>query len=270
MRVTVLRLVPVMFEAWAPRPYPPRPVYRAYLAQSQVFVGIYWQSYGWVAPGEEVSGLEDEYRLSAGLPRLVMSGSRRRRIASLGWPSCWPGSGTRVASRISISLIPRCGGWSGTTWRCSGRAIEDVSRAHEVAVGEVSLAGALPAPATPLLGREREAAAVEDLVVREGARLVTLTGPGGVGKRRLAVEVARRLPRVPRRCAVCGAGLGLIGGLVAATVATGLGLTTAGDKLIADLHFYLRIRRLLLVLDNFEQVLAAAALVATCWVPLRA
>ncbi len=68
--VTSLRLVPVMFELGA-RPYPPRPVYRAYLAQSQVFVGIYWQSYGWVAPGEQVSGLEDEYRLSAGLPRLV-------------------------------------------------------------------------------------------------------------------------------------------------------------------------------------------------------
>ena len=48
-----------------------RPVYRAYLAQSQIFVGIYWQSYGWVAPGEQVSGLEDEYRLSAGLPRLI-------------------------------------------------------------------------------------------------------------------------------------------------------------------------------------------------------
>ena len=62
-----LRLVPVMFELGA-RPHPPRSVYRAYLAQSQVFVGIYWQSYGWVAPGEEVSGLEDEYRLSAGLP----------------------------------------------------------------------------------------------------------------------------------------------------------------------------------------------------------
>ena len=38
-------------------------VYRAYLAQSHVFVGIYWQSYGWVAPGEQVSGLEDEYLL---------------------------------------------------------------------------------------------------------------------------------------------------------------------------------------------------------------
>ncbi len=68
--VTLLRLVPVMFELGA-RPHPPRRVYRAYLAQSQVFVGIYWQSYGWVGPGEQVSGLEDEYRLSAGLPRLV-------------------------------------------------------------------------------------------------------------------------------------------------------------------------------------------------------
>src|ERR1700733_12161830 len=59
-----------MFELGA-RPHPPREVYRAYLAQSQVFVGVYWQSYGWVAPGEQVSGLEDEYQLSAGLPRLI-------------------------------------------------------------------------------------------------------------------------------------------------------------------------------------------------------
>jgi Domain of unknown function (DUF4062) len=65
--VTRLRLVPVMFELDA-RPHPPRNVYQAYLAQSQVFVGVYWQSYGWVAPGEQVSGLEDEYRLSASSP----------------------------------------------------------------------------------------------------------------------------------------------------------------------------------------------------------
>src|SRR6476619_7312932 len=84
--VTGLRLVPVMFELGA-RPYPPRPVYRAYLAQSQVFVGIYWQSYGWVAPGEQVSGLEDEYRLSAGLPRLIYVKSpapeRDRRLTQM-------------------------------------------------------------------------------------------------------------------------------------------------------------------------------------------
>src|ERR1700750_2064942 len=65
-----LRLVPVMLELGA-RPHPPRSVYGAYLEQSQVFVGIYGQSYGWVAPGEEVSGLEDEYLLAAGLPRLI-------------------------------------------------------------------------------------------------------------------------------------------------------------------------------------------------------
>src|ERR1700727_3512888 len=68
--VTRLRLVPVMFELGA-RPHPPQPVYRAYLAQSQIFVGVYWQSYGWVAPDEHVSGLEDEFVLSAGRPRLI-------------------------------------------------------------------------------------------------------------------------------------------------------------------------------------------------------
>ena len=68
--VTQLRLVPVMFELGA-RPHPAREVYRAYLAQSQIFVGIYWQGYGWVQQGQEVSGIEDEYRLSAGMPRLI-------------------------------------------------------------------------------------------------------------------------------------------------------------------------------------------------------
>jgi hypothetical protein len=65
-----LRLTPVMFELGA-RPHPPRELYRAYLAQSDVFVGIYWQRYGWVAPGESVSGLEDEYLLSGDRPKLI-------------------------------------------------------------------------------------------------------------------------------------------------------------------------------------------------------
>jgi hypothetical protein len=63
-----LRLTPVMFELGA-RPHPPRDLYRAYLDQSDVFVGIYWQQYGWIAPDQDVSGLEDEYRLSADHPR---------------------------------------------------------------------------------------------------------------------------------------------------------------------------------------------------------
>jgi predicted ATPase/class 3 adenylate cyclase len=65
-----LHLVPVWYESGA-RPHPPRGMYRAYLKQSQVFVGIYWQRYGWVAPGMEISGLEDEYRLAVGKPMLL-------------------------------------------------------------------------------------------------------------------------------------------------------------------------------------------------------
>src|ERR1051325_2622844 len=65
-----LRLAPVMFELGA-RPHAPRALYRAYLDQSDVFVGIYWERYGWVAPGEDVSGLEDEYRLATAKPNMI-------------------------------------------------------------------------------------------------------------------------------------------------------------------------------------------------------
>ena len=99
--VAMLRLVPVMFEFGA-RPHPPRDLYRAYLAQSQVFIGIYWQSYGWVAPGEQISGLEDEYRLATGLPQLLYV-KGRPPTASPGWRTCSAGSGTTAASPISTS-----------------------------------------------------------------------------------------------------------------------------------------------------------------------
>src|SRR5512135_3292219 len=65
-----LRLAPVMFELGA-RPHPPQDLYRAYLDQSQIFIGIYWQKYGWVAPDMNISGLEDEYNLSGDKPKLI-------------------------------------------------------------------------------------------------------------------------------------------------------------------------------------------------------
>jgi Domain of unknown function (DUF4062)/KAP family P-loop domain len=68
--VTRLGLTPVMFEPGS-RPYPPRGLYRAYLDQSDVFVGVYGGSYGWIAPDMEISGIEDEFDLSARLPRLL-------------------------------------------------------------------------------------------------------------------------------------------------------------------------------------------------------
>src|SRR5215471_5735452 len=68
--IAQLHLTPVLFESGA-RPYPPRELYEAYLAQSDIFLGLYWQRYGWVAPSMEVSGLEDEYQLSGDKPRLI-------------------------------------------------------------------------------------------------------------------------------------------------------------------------------------------------------
>src|SRR5688572_5981082 len=68
--IEALRLTPVLFELGA-RPHPPRELYRAYLEQSHVFVAIYWERYGWVAPDMEISGLEDELLLSGDRPKLV-------------------------------------------------------------------------------------------------------------------------------------------------------------------------------------------------------
>ena len=68
--ISALRLTPVLFELGA-RPHPPRELYRAYLTQSDIFIGVYWQRYGWIGPGMDISGLEDEFRLSHSMPRLL-------------------------------------------------------------------------------------------------------------------------------------------------------------------------------------------------------
>src|SRR5262245_29184563 len=68
--ISALRLTPVLFELGA-RPHAPRELYRAYLAQSDIFIGLYWQRYGWIGPDMEISGLEDEFRLSRSMPRLL-------------------------------------------------------------------------------------------------------------------------------------------------------------------------------------------------------
>ena len=68
--VRTLRLNPVMFELGG-RPHPAPDQYRAGLAESEIFVGIYWQSYGWVAPDMAISGIDDEHALGAGRPRLI-------------------------------------------------------------------------------------------------------------------------------------------------------------------------------------------------------
>src|SRR6201999_515266 len=97
-------------------------------------------------------------------------------------------------------------------------------------------AGALPVPPTPLVDREQEVPAVRELVRGAGVRLVTLTGPGGSGKTRLAVETAARLQpdfadgvRFIELASVRAAEL------VPGALAAGLGLNTSDGRLRGDL-----------------------------------
>jgi predicted ATPase/class 3 adenylate cyclase len=121
----------------------------------------------------------------------------------------------------------------------------------------------LPAQPTSLVGREKEIQSVRDLLRRDDVRLVTLSGPGGTGKTRLALCVASQAVENFSGGVFFAALASLTNhNLVASSIADALRVEEiAGEPILESIEKYLADRRVLLVLDNFEHVLSAAPLV---------
>ncbi len=255
-----LHLIPVMFEA-AARPHPPRSLYRAYVDQSDVFVALYSTRYGWIAPGMSISGLEDEFDLSEGLPRLVYveAGVSREpeldalleRVRESGLSYKHFSSPSELETLLAQDLVV---------------LLTERFRAPDVrgaATGPPPSA-ALPIPLTPFLGRQGEVEELAALLARDDVRLLTLTGPGGIGKTRLAVEAARRIgDDFPGGVYFVSLAALRDPDLVGDSIAAALGVASSdpypATAAIADL---VHDQRTLFVLDNFEQVVDAAGVVS--------
>ncbi|HZW41215.1 MAG TPA: DUF4062 domain-containing protein, partial [Agromyces sp.] len=254
-----LNLAPVMFELGA-RPHPPQDLYRAYLEQSDIFVGLYAESYGWVAPGDEVSGLEDEYRLAPhAMPKLVYvkeGVEREPRLQELLG---------RIKGDDRVSYVYFTDADQLAELIRSDLATllaERFARPTESAEADVPMEGRveLPAALTAIIGREREVETVVDLLADDDVRLVTITGAGGIGKSRLSIEAANRVrDRFPGGIVFVDLAPVTDPQLVPAAIANALGIRDLGDGTLDEkLRMAVRDRRMLLLLDNVEQVVDAA------------
>jgi predicted ATPase len=260
-----LRLTPVMFELGA-RPHPPRELYRAYLDQSDVFVGIYAEQAGWVAPGEDRSGLEDEYERSAALPQLLYvrepAPDRDPRLETLlaRMRAADLASYRAFATPTELARLVR----DDLMVLLTERFVATSASGPPPPAASPAPADGTPVPLTATIGRDEDITWLVQLLTVDRTRLVTVTGPGGVGKSRLVLEVARRVPDAFRD----GVQLVLLEPIddpsqVLRVVADQLGVGDAGVRGVShQLVDHLRDRQLLLVVDNFEHVLTAAPVVA--------
>ena len=272
--ISSLRLTPVLFELGA-RSHPPQDLYRAYLAQSDVFVGLYWQRYGQVGTGMEVSGLEEEFELSRDLPRLLYikapAPDRDPRLADLLGRIRREASYRTFAAPAELSRLVRddLAVLLSERFAAAGTAAQPPTAipaptadlvpapSPKTAVGG---SRALPVSTTSLIGRERAIDEVARLIGREGTRLVTLTGPGGIGKTRLALATGERLKdRFDAGVVFVPLAAVTQPVLVLAGIGQAAGADLAGTTSLVDaLAEQFSEGRWLLILDNLEQVIETA------------
>ena len=263
--ISALRLTPVLFELGA-RPHPPRELYRAYLAQSDIFVGMYWQRYGWVGPGMDISGLEDEFRLSHSIPRLLYvkkpAPDREPGLTAMIDELQTQGTdsyrsfatprelGRLVRDDLALLLSERFAAANRRGDRSASTALNSDRRGPR----------SLPVTSTTLIGREQDIVEVSKLLAKPEVRLVTLTGPGGIGKTRLAIAVGEQLEdRYPQGAIFVPLASIAQPELVLPRIATAVGVTIEGGRPPLEvLVEQFAETPTLLVLDNLEQVVGIA------------
>src|SRR5215210_759878 len=263
--ISTLRLTPVLFELGA-RPHPPRELYRAYLTQSDIFIGLYWQRYGWIGPGMDISGLEDEFRLSHSIPRLLYvktpAPEREGRLTAMldelqteatdSYRSFRSPRelGRLVRDDLALLLSERFTTADSGAGRSASHASDTDRRGSR----------SLPVTSTSLIGREHDIVEASKLLQTPEVRLVTLTGPGGIGKTRLAIAVGEELDdRYPHGTVFVPLAAIAQPELVLPRIAAAVGAAMDGARPPLDVlveHF--AEAPALLVLDNLEQVVAVA------------
>jgi predicted ATPase/Tfp pilus assembly protein PilF len=260
-----LHLAPVMFELGA-RPHPAINLYRAYLEQSHIFMGIYWQSYGYVGPGMEISGLEDEYLLAGEKPRLIyIKMPAAEREAGLNKLLAY----IKNDDRVSYKYFSSADELRQLVENDLALLLTERFEVSELKLG-VSASQSkftrnnLPAQVTSFIGREAEIVAVKELLESQQVRLLTLTGPGGTGKTRLSLQVAVGLiDHYKDGVFLVSLAEALEPALVVSKIAELLGVREGGSQsLLESVKGFLCDKYMLLLLDNFEQVLEAAPIVS--------